>query len=74
MTKENMKIARRAITQIAHKDGVSEEYVRKQMQVAMLNGLCSSDPMIKAYWQSIPTDGEIPTPEEFIIFTAIKCR
>jgi hypothetical protein len=40
----------------------------------MLNGLVSDDPRVKAYWQSIPHEGEIPTPEEFIAYTADIAR
>ena len=44
------------------------------MKIAMINGLCSDDPKIKAYWQSIPCEGDVPTPEEFIAFTAKEVK
>lgn len=70
MDKKSLKVAENSIKKIAEKEGVTVEQVRTQMKIAMLNGLCSDDPKIKAYWQSIPREGEVPTPEEFIAFTA----
>lgn len=70
MKKRQKQIAEDAIKKIAKRDGVSVEYVRKQMQIAMLNGLCSTDPKIKEFWDSIPREGDIPTPEELILYTA----
>ena len=70
MNKVSLKSAQNAIKNIAERDGVSVDYVRKQMQLAMLNGLSSTDPQIKGYWSSIPRRGEVPTPEELIIFIA----
>lgn len=70
MNKTRLRVAQGAIKKIAERDGVSVEYVRKQMQIAMLNGLCSTDPKIKKFWDSIPREGDIPTPEELILYTA----
>ncbi len=68
------KAAETAIRKIAEREGVSTEYVRKQMQVAMLNGLCSTDPKIKAFWDAVPRDKEVPTPEEFITYISLKIK
>ncbi|MBP1736771.1 MAG: hypothetical protein H6Q60_652 [Oscillospiraceae bacterium] len=72
MTKKQQKAAEQAIRKIAKRDGVSIEYVRKQMQLAMLSGLCSSDPAHKAFWGNVPSRTEIPTPEELITHIAKK--
>lgn len=61
-------VAENAIRKIAERDGVSTEYVRKQMQIAMINGLCSTDPKVKAFWAAVPRESEVPTPEELIIY------
>lgn len=61
-------VAENAIRRIAERDGVSMEYVRKQMQIAMINGLCSTDPKVKAFWAAVPRENEVPTPEELIIY------
>lgn len=70
MDKDRLILAQNAIKKIAKRDGVSVNYVRKQMKIAMLNGLSSTDPHIKRFWDSIPHEGEIPTPEELIIYIA----
>lgn len=70
MDKDRLILAQNAIKKIAKRDGVSVNYVRKQMKIAMLNGLSSTDPQIKRFWDSIPHEGEIPTPEELIIYIA----
>ena len=70
MKKKSLEGAENAIKKLAERDEVSVEYVRTQMKIAMINGLCSEDPVQKAYWKSIPCEGEIPTPEEFIAYTA----
>jgi len=70
MEKNSLEVAENAIKKLAARDGVSVEYVRTQMKIAMINGLCSEDPVQKAYWKNIPCEGDIPTPEEFIAYTA----
>jgi hypothetical protein len=68
--KQKLSVAENAIRQIAIREGVTIEYVRKQMQIAMINGLCSSDPEVKAFWDSIPREKEVPSPEELIIYVS----
>lgn len=68
--KRKLSVAENAIRKIAIREGVTIEYVRKQMQIAMINGLCSSDPEVKAFWDSIPRGKEVPTPEELIIYVS----
>lgn len=68
MDKNKLNIAQNAIKEIAKRDGVSVDYVRKQMKIAMLNGLCSKDPQVKRFWDSVPRESEILTPEELIIY------
>ena len=62
--------AEKAIQQIAVKEGVSVEEVRKQMKLTMLAGLCSQDPIVQARWKKIPCKGEVPTQEELITYLA----
>lgn len=57
-TKEELLSAARAIEKIAIREHCSVEEVRKQIKVAMLNGLCGDDPKTKALWISIPISGE----------------
>lgn len=74
MDKRKIESARCALKQIAAKNNTTVEEVRTQIKIAMINGLVSDDPKQKAYWQSIPCEGEVPTPEEFIAYTADVVR
>lgn len=74
MDKKKIEIASNAIERIAKENRTTVEDVRLQIKIAMINGLVSSDPKVKAYWQSIPCEGEVPTPEEFIAYTADVVR
>ena len=67
-------VAENAIKKIAEREGVPTEYVRKQIQIAMLNGLCSTDPKVKAFWDAVPCERDIPTPEELIIYISETVR
>lgn len=69
-----MWIAKDAVNQIALREGKTVEQVRKEIQKAILIGLCSQDPKIQAYWKRIPSEGDIPTPEEVIAFLAMEAR
>ena len=64
---QKLSVAENAIRKIALRDGVTVEYVRKQMQIAMINGLCSSNEEVKAFWDSITRENDVPTPEELIV-------
>ena len=67
-------VAENAISKIPKGEGVSTEYVRKQMQIAMINGLCSTDPKVKAFWAAVPCEKDVPTPEELILYTSEMVR
>lgn len=67
-------VAENAIRKIAEGEGVSTEYVRKQMQIAMINGLCSTDPKVKAFWAAVPCEKDVPTPEELILYISEMVR
>ena len=36
----------------------------------MVNGLASTDADVRQFWQSVPREGELPTPEELILYIA----
>lgn len=67
-----LEVAARSIEKIAVKEGTTPEMVRKHIQLAMLNGLISDDPKVKAEWAKIPRAGEVPTPEELIAYYAAQ--
>ncbi|MEA5014675.1 MAG: hypothetical protein VB099_08965 [Candidatus Limiplasma sp.] len=70
MNRKERKAAESAIKQIAAREGKTIVYIKEQMQMAMLNGLRSADPRIKAYWDRIPRQGTYPTPEEWMVHAA----
>ena len=62
--------AERAIRTLAMKEGKTVEYIRSQMKLAMISGLCNPDPQVQANWKKIPCKGEAPTPEELTTYLA----
>lgn len=62
--------AETAIKKIAMREGITVEEVRAEMKRAMLIGLCSKDPAVRERWKRIPCKGDIPTPEELIVYMA----
>lgn len=60
--------AEKAIQEIAMRERITVEEVRKEMKKAMLIGLCSQDPSVQEKWKRIPCKGEVPTPEELIAY------
>lgn len=70
MNKKKLRIAEHALRQIAMREGKTAEEVRKEIKKAMLVGMFSQDLKVQAYWKRIPCDGDLPTPEEVIVFLA----
>ena len=62
--------AEAAIRKIAMREGITVEEVRTEMKKAMLIGLCNPNPAIRERWKNIPCKGDIPTPEELIVYMA----
>ncbi len=63
-----LKIAERTIEMLAMRHHTTPDMVRKHIQVAMMNGLISSDPQTREAWYKIPSVGDTPTPEEVIAY------
>ncbi|WP_313529334.1 hypothetical protein [Anaerotignum sp.] len=74
MKKDELLKASKALEMLAQRDGVSVEYVKKQIQIAMIAGMSSSDPDAQAFWQNLPHEGDIPTPEECIAYISGNIR
>ena len=64
--------AEQVIRTVAAQHHTTVEAVRLEMKQAMLAGLLNPDPEIQATWKSIPCAGEVPTPEELIVWAANK--
>ena len=60
------------IEQIAVKNHTTPEEVRRQIKLAMLCGMVNQDPEVQKKWGGIPCEGSVPTPEELILWAAIK--
>lgn len=58
------------IERIAAENNITADEVRRQMKLAMLSGMINQDPNVQALWKEIPCEGEVPTPEEFILWAA----
>lgn len=65
-----LEVAEKSIRKIAERDHTTPEMVRKHIQIGLINGLISNDPVTKAAIARIPKAGEIPTPEEVIAYCA----
>lgn len=70
--REALKAAKDIIKQVARNNGVSEEEIRAEMKAAMMAGWNNPDPNVREMWSRIPCEGEMPTPEELIIWAAIE--
>lgn len=66
--------ARRAIEEVARREHKTVEEVRADMTEAMLEGWNSSELAARALWQTIPCEGEMPTPEELIAWAGKRLR
>lgn len=64
----------RVLAEIALKNGVSVDEVRKEIQVALDEGMKNSDPNVQAYWNSIPRKGDKPTLQEVITYLANQIK
>lgn len=65
LTKED---AENIYRQVAMKNSTTVDEVKKQIKLAMLIGMCHQEPAIQRKWDSISHDGDVPTPEELLIF------
>ena len=68
--KKTIKDAERALREVAQQNNTTLEEVKKEIRLAMLAGLCNTDPAVQARWKDIPCAGEVPTPEELIAYVA----
>lgn len=62
------------IIQIAKKENVTPDHVRREMMHAMKKGQESPDPAVQARWASIPRQGEEPTLEEIFEYLVQRVK
>lgn len=72
--KKNYAAAERALSKIAQKDGVTVDYVRRQIQLAMLSGMCNQEEGVQAIWRQMPQSGAILAPEDVIAYGVNKVK
>ena len=66
----NKKKIERSLKKVAEKYGVSVEEVRRDINLAASAAKENPDPQIQAFWDSIPSAGDAPTPEEVVAHIA----
>ncbi len=74
MQRKKIWIAKNALLQISIREGKTVEEIEKEIKKAILIGLCSQDTKVQAYWNRIPCEGEVPTPDEVIAFLADETK
>ena len=57
---------------MAEERGITEEELKEQIQQRIIAGLNSPDSTRRKQWESIPHEGNIPTPEEYIRYVVKK--
>jgi|AGTN01.2.fsa_nt_gi hypothetical protein len=64
----------KAITKLAAEKGISEEEVRREIQMAIDLSIANQDPNVQAYWKKIINKGVKPTPEDVIEYFADQVK
>ena len=59
-----------ALEAVAKKYGVSIEEVKREIDLAIESAQNHPNKEAQAFWDSIPREGNMPTPEEVIMFIA----
>lgn len=54
--------------EIARKERKTVAQVRADMAEAMMSGWNNPDPQVREMWKQIPSEGDMPTPEEMIVW------
>ena len=60
------------LTVIARKHHSTVDDVRREMEIALQEGLSNPDPFIRAQWARIPSKGPTPTLEELVTYIAAQ--
>lgn len=64
----------KAISELAKREGVSEDEIRRDIQVVIDMGMANPDPKVKALWDEMISKGIKPTPEKLIVYLAEKIK
>ena len=74
MDSKKLRIAENALRQIAEREGTTVDAVREEIRAAIAMGRNDPSPAARAFWQSFPCEGCVPTPEEVILRLAEESR
>lgn len=58
------------IAQIADKNGVTVEEVRRDISETIAAAMSDPDPAVQNRWKQCPCAGDVPTPEEMIFWVS----
>ena len=59
-----------ALREVARKNHITVDEVRKEIQLAMIAAMCNPDPAVQKRWREIPHIGDTITPEDLITYIA----
>ena len=62
-----------ALREVARKNHITVDEVRKEIRLAMIAAMCDPDPAIQRVWREIPHAGDLLTPEDLITYIAKQC-
>ncbi len=62
------KKAERALRELALREGVSVDHIRKKIQEAIDLAMADPHPQRKMFWAAIPHQGPRPSPEDLLCF------
>ena len=62
-----------ALREVARKNHITVDEVRKEIRLAMIAAMCDPDPAIQRVWREIPCAGAALTPEDLITYIAKQC-
>lgn len=62
-----------ALREVARKNHITVDEVRKEIRLAMIAAMCDPDPAVQKRWREIPHTGDTLTPEDLITYIAEQC-
>lgn len=65
---------RNVFSEIAEQNGVTAQEVRNEIMRAIALAMESSSENEDSIWSTMPKKGEVPTPEELILWVAAKAQ
>lgn len=69
-----MSKIKRALREVAKREGLSEKQVYDEIQAAIDTGFRSHDPAVQALWEAIPMPCGRPRPEDIIQYCVQKIK